>query len=309
MTDSSDPIKLREKKRKEVFQQLQNDFSLPSPTGTVMEVIRLCHSDTSSLHDIAELIQTDPALSAEIIKYANSALLSTGVQVASIQKATVNLGLKTVVNLALGFSLLSANKAGACRQFDYPLFWRTSLAEALAARALAASEKDLDGDELFVCGLLCHMGALSLATIFPGEYGQLLEEHSPDPIALAEERQAFGIDSAELTLELFLQWGLPAKHALAAGFHEYFEEVELGSGATRRGAIILSLAHLIAGMCQSKEPRLDLLHRLLNTAKNYSVDLSDFPSIFSTIVESWHEHGRLLDITTSECYPYNEDDI
>lgn len=74
--------------------------------------MRLCHSETTSLADIAQVIQTDPALSAELLKYANAAFLSTGIQVASVQKATVKLGMETVVRLALGFSLLSHNKKG-----------------------------------------------------------------------------------------------------------------------------------------------------------------------------------------------------
>lgn len=77
--------------------------------------MRLCHSDTSSLNEIAQVIQLDPALSSEVLKFANSSFFDTGIQVASIQKATIKLGMKTVVNLALSLSLLSANKSGKCR--------------------------------------------------------------------------------------------------------------------------------------------------------------------------------------------------
>lgn len=64
----NDLITTRESNRKKVFTKLDEEFKLPSPSGTALEVLRLCNNETSSLHEIAEIIQTDPALSAEIIK-------------------------------------------------------------------------------------------------------------------------------------------------------------------------------------------------------------------------------------------------
>ncbi len=307
LTSDGGRMESREKKRKEVFSKLNEDFSLPSPSKTVMEVIRLCQSDTSSLNEIAEHIQTDPSLSAEIIKYANSAFLSTGIQVVSVHKATIKLGMKTVVNLALGFSLLSNNKGGACEHFSYPLFWRTSLAEALAARELARKDKGFDPDELFVCALLAHMGNLSFATLFPEAYGRMLENQPANSPPKDLEREEFGIDSGELTVELFLNWGLPARYALAAGFHEDLGYVELGTGTTRRAAVFLFLAHTIARMCQSNKAQPLLLNKVLDTAKEYEVDIGEFSETFAAIVESWHEHGRLFEITTNKCYSYMMD--
>lgn len=308
MSTNTTDFDIREQKRKEVFTRFNENFKLPSPSGTALEVVRLCNSDDSSLNDIADVIQTDPALAAEIIKYANSAFLSTGIQVASIQKATVKLGMKTVVNLALGFSLLAGNKQGSCENFDYALFWRTSLAEALAARELAKLSSGLDPDELFVCGLLAHMGTLALATIFPKEYSILLGGKSASPPARAEEMSSFGIDSGEFTLELFLHWGLPAKYSLAAGFHEDFGEIDLGTGTTSHAALVLNVAHTIAKMCQSKEAQPEILEKAVTTAAQNGLEIESFSDLFTGIVEAWHEHGKLLEIATNECYLYTEDD-
>ncbi len=281
---------------------------MPAPSATVMEVLRLCNSEESSLNDIADLIQTDPALSAEIIKYANSAFLATGVQVASIQKATVKLGMNTVVALALGFSLLADNRAGSCKNFDYPLFWRTSLAEALAARELSRRDGNFDPNEIFICGLLAHIGSLALATLFPEEYAQILENQPANTPPRSLEQHRFGIDSGEFTTELFLSWGLPAQYALAAGFHEDLDSLELGSGATKQATVYLLLAHIIAQMCQSKEARPEMLQRVIATARQHDVDIGNFGDTFHTIVESWHQYGGLFDIATSDCYDYSEEE-
>lgn len=299
---------LHDERRKEVFEKLKEDSQLPSPSATVMEVLRLCNSEESSLNDIADLIQTDPALSAEIIKYANSAFLATGVQVASIQKATVKLGMNTVVTLALGFSLLADNRRGICKNFDYPLFWRTSLAEALAARELSRRGGDSDPNEIFICGLLAHIGSLALATLFPQEYARILENQPANTPPRSLEQSTFGIDSGEFTTELFLDWGLPAQYALAAGFHEDLDCIELGSGATKQASIYLLLAHVIALMCQSREAQPEMLQTVIATARHYDVDIGNFGDTFHTIVECWHNYGRLFDIDTTECYDYSEEE-
>ena len=122
---------------KAVFSKLIATKKLPTPSRVALEVMRLCHSDAASLGDIAKVIQTDPALTAEILKYANSAILNTGIPVVSIDKATVKLGMQTIVNLALSFSILSHNKKGRCSTFDYNNFWSTSLARAIAIKILS----------------------------------------------------------------------------------------------------------------------------------------------------------------------------
>ena len=308
MTNDTKAIEQRRAKRREVFDKLKETFFLPSPSGTVMEVVRLCSSEDASLSEIADRIQTDPSLSSEIIKYANSAFLSTGIQVASVQKATVKLGMKSVVTLAIGFSLLAGHRSGNCDNFNYQLFWKKSLAKAIAARELTKLNKDFDPEELFICGLLCHMGSLSLATIFPEEYSKLLED-CPDNTPYSEtESKQFGIDSSELTSELFIEWGLPVVFALSAGFHKDIGYVELGTGKTLRAAVYLSLADNIAQMCQSIDPQLELLEATLSMSDEYNIELGVFSETFQTIVDNWHDLGSLFEIATSQCYSYNNEE-
>ncbi len=164
-----------------IIRQLRESKRLPSPSRVTLEVIRLSQSETTSMADITRVIETDPALAGELLKYANSSLLGNSPPVVSIHRAATRLGLNNVVNLALGFSLLSRNQAGNCRNFDYPRFWSRSLAQAVAARSIAEIQGKHDPEELFVCGLLSHVGELALASVYPVEYGKILEQETePD---------------------------------------------------------------------------------------------------------------------------------
>lgn len=242
-----------------------------------MEMMRVCNEAESSLVDVADVIQTDPALSAEMIKYANSAFMSTDTPVTSTQKAAVKLGMKNLVSLAMGLSLLSK------------------------------INKELDPDELFICALLCQMGQLALCSIFPEEYDNMLIESSVHASLSEKEYALFEIESSEMTIELFLDWELPAHLALATGFYQGLCTVELGSDITLRTAVYLKIADMMAEMCQSKEPLLEHIDSIFSIAESYQVEIGVFSETFGRVVSSWHDSGRLFDVATSECFSYAEE--
>ncbi len=312
--------------RKEVFDKLNETNKLPSPSDTTLKVIQLCHDDSTSLNDIAEVIQLDPAFSAELLKYANAFFLSTGLQVMSVQKAAVKLGIRTVVKLALSLSLLSSNKKGKCAVFDYERFWSISLLQAIAARNFVGAENEFDPDEIFVCALLAHMGQLALASAFPQEYGDLLSEFSfesygqcnltvdenmiddcPSNLQRKElEKKRFEIDSSELTTELFLNWGLPAQYALAAGFHNDLNSVELGTGTTKKIAQLLNLSHQLAQICLHVPPTRLQLGIVEKNAEKFGIPREQFGEIYDAIIGQWQEWGEVFEIQTSRSQLYNE---
>lgn len=292
--------------RREVFIRLNSTQKLPTPSRVTLEVMRLCRSESTSLNDIAQVIETDPAFSAELLKYANAAFLSTGIQVASVQKATVKLGMQTVVNLALGFSLLSNNKQGKCPAFDYEKFWSTSLVQAIAAKTIAFAGKQFDPEELFICALLSHMGELALASLFPQQYAAILSSNPTGMIRETMEKDEFEISSSELTVELFLDWGLPAHYALAAGFHDDLGYVELGVGKTQAIAAILNLSRRIAEICHEKQPDPEELRAIEQTFGTLDILTGDFGGLFDTIISRWHEWGEIFNIQTRPCPLYEE---
>ncbi|MGB3209603.1 MAG: HDOD domain-containing protein [Desulforhopalus sp.] len=312
--------------RREIFNKLSETKKLPSPSTITLKVIQLCHDETTSVKDIAEVIETDPAFTAEILKYANAFFLSTGKQVVSVHKAAVKLGLKTVVNLALGLSLLANNKNGKCRTFDYEKFWSISLLQAIAAKKIAVAGTEFDPEEMFICALLSHMGQLAIASIFPKEYGDILKDFrsSPcgeldvpaatDPISNDKsnqlrrslEKEQFGIDSSELTAELFIDWGLPTHYALAAGFHDDLNCVELGTGKTQKIAQLISLSHQFAEICFHISPTRAQLNVIAKKAQKFEIAEGHFSIIFDTTISEWQELGEMFEIRTQHCQLYNE---
>jgi diguanylate cyclase (GGDEF)-like protein len=192
-----------------LFARLKADNRLPSPPGTALRVLELCRSGSVELRDIADAIMSDPALSARLLKFANSPLLRTGRPVASAREAVLFLGLRSVKMIALGFSLASPSFEPTCPEFDLRRFWRDSFLIAVTARRLAQHLGGNDREEAFTAGQLSQIGRLAFARGAPHEYTQVLRLAGQGLPLVEAERRVLGTDHAELGARILAEWDLP----------------------------------------------------------------------------------------------------
>ncbi len=265
--------------------------------------MRLCYSDTSSLEDIARVVEGDSALSAEFLKYANSAIMGSSVAVASVQRAAVKIGLKGMVNLALSFSLLSQQKSSECTGFSYSLFWSKSLAQAVAGRSIASRQKHFDQDEIFTCCLLSKVGELGMATAFPDEYSTILSQQlGPEELLIAEQN-AFNIDHNELTIEMFADWGIPKFFRLALQQLSNRHNGEVDDEIIQL-ANLFSLAQQIADICMLNLPLNQSFGEIEQLAESFGIPVKSFNQFFDEVVKTWQDWGSLYQIETQHCPIY-----
>ena len=142
------------------IEQFRLNGQLPSPKGVALAIMALCRHEDCTTQDIARVVQSDPALSARLLRLANSAS-HAGRPVVAIPEAIQRLGLLAVRQLAVGFSLVDQHTKGSCVAFDYPRFWSHSLLMAVAIQELGNLNRVAAPDELFACGLMAHIGSLA----------------------------------------------------------------------------------------------------------------------------------------------------
>lgn len=142
--------------------------SLPGP-GRTWLAIRACAEEGGSLRDIADIVETDPVLTAKILGYANGALYGTLFEpVTTVSKAVLRLGTHLVSSLALISHMAASFDSGTTGTFDYREFWAHSLACGSAMRSLVKTRRALlTPDDAFTIGLLSHMGWLCAAQTVP----------------------------------------------------------------------------------------------------------------------------------------------
>ncbi|HEY8554806.1 MAG TPA: diguanylate cyclase [Burkholderiales bacterium] len=282
------------------FEELKASGLLPSPKGVALAVMRLAQDDNTTIAEMARTIKADPALSGRIVKAANTVQFGGRRPVASIPDALMVLGLATVRQLALGFSLVSEYRSGRCEGFGYDAFWSRSLVTALAMQGIVTRVRVAVPEECFLLGLLSRVGCLALATVFPEEYGELLRAHphaSVNELTFLE-KQTFATDHNELTAELLADWGLPKVLVEPARHHE-----DPARGKFQPGSRCFVLAHALnlatylADVCLAPQAaRSALLPNLFLLGTRIALDAEKVTAIADEAIVNWEEWSRLLEV-------------
>lgn len=178
---------------------------LPPLPSVVLELIESLGHEELSATQYAAKISRDQALTAKLLRLANSSFYGRGRQVRSVAEAITVLGLRTVRG-----AVTAAGMAGSFQRhpgFDHDTFWRHSLGSALCAQALAIELGRDDADLAFTVGLLHDIGRLALATAFASAYADIEQwRHDQDCPLGDAERFVLGIDHAEVGGLIARQW-------------------------------------------------------------------------------------------------------
>lgn len=193
-----------------IIEQALQSSDLPTLPTVASQLITLTASEESTLADIAALVAQDIALSAKILKVANSAFYSFPQQIASINQAVSLLGTNAVRSLVLSFSFLTMPREETKTSFNFKLFWERSLASAVSTKLILDNVEGANTEEVLVSGLLQNLGELIFAITFADRYENITKESNGNHDAIiALEQKEFGISHCELGYEVALAWGFP----------------------------------------------------------------------------------------------------
>ncbi len=191
-----------------------------SPAQT--QSVSLIMSKDATISELAAVIETDPALSLALLRFANSALGAPVQRVVRISDAIVRLGLEDTRRVVLG--IVMQQTAGAELEesgIDQDELWRHLVATAILADAVTSVDRSLREVRplAFSAGLLHNIGRLALATASPAHFRRVLRRVRIGEDVLEAERTEFNTDHAELGVEIAVAWGLPAELHPAIGSH------------------------------------------------------------------------------------------
>ena len=186
---------------------------LPSPPGVALQIVRLGENPEIDIGEIARLISLDPALSAKILRIANSPIYSRMRKVENLRQAIMTLGLSGTRIYALSFALVDTLRASSGTGIDLNLFWRRSLAAAIASRHLSEHALTGSAEEFFLVGLFQDIGMLALDQIMPDLYNELRGVQADHPALQEVEQAVLGTDHAAVGAWLLASWCLPERWA------------------------------------------------------------------------------------------------
>ena len=168
---------------------------LPTLPGIAIKILEAVQKEHPDLQEIAEILATDPPLSAEVLKMINSPFFGLTRKVTSVFHAVSMLGMNVVKNMALSFALVKSFSDNGQDAFDYPSFWKYSLTTAIAARKIAEKIHRDKSEDAFFLGLLHDMGRLTLIRCLPDQY-QLIARitETDDILSYQAENQVLGFN-------------------------------------------------------------------------------------------------------------------
>jgi two-component system cell cycle response regulator len=284
----------------EKFIELKASGSLPSPTGTAMKLIELCQQNDVALPEIIHTLQSDPGLVGRVLKMANSPVYGRMRPVVSLsQDVLMTIGIQSLRQVVLAFSLVSAHRSGQCPRFDYQTFWSRSIALGVAAELVGAEARLAPPVEMFTCGLLSLIGKLALASIHREEYGDILADARCDTEVLLDcEEEQFGLNHAEISAAMMADWGIPKFFCDAVMYQEVPERATFSENSRRTRLIwCFHLAWRMSALCFIQESeRAGALAQLEPLGRKFDMDAAMLISLVNQMLIEWREWAALLEI-------------
>ncbi|OPX36770.1 MAG: hypothetical protein B1H12_06470 [Desulfobacteraceae bacterium 4484_190.2] len=280
---------------------------LPTLPGIAMKILELVRSEDTNLKEIADVFSTDPPLSAKVLKLINSPFYGVRTQVTSVPHAVNLLGLNTVKNLALSFSLLRDYPKVNKEDFDYTSFWKQSLIGAVSCKLIAEKVIPSFAEDAFFLGLIHNIGILALIRCMPQQYSLVLKEKDRTLCSYHEaENQILGFNHMEIGGSLIRTWGLPETFSTPVLYHHNPEELKTKDSKIELLTKVLSLSSLFIDLDTFADKKL-YLAMLESYVKEY-----DFTGKFQTdeIIRQIHKQTTqifpLFDIKIEEEKAYLE---
>lgn len=187
---------------------IDHPSKLPTAPRVMQRVVASFSSEDVTIGEIADLIQSDPVLSARLLRLANSSYFQVSRSVESVDDAIRILGMAMVRHLVLAGGMVGAyvNIPG----IDLHQFWTHSLYTACTARWLA-EHTGINRDQAFTLGLMHGIGQLQMHSVAPAATAALdLQAHVLGADRVRCETEALGFNYLNVSAALAGIWNFPA---------------------------------------------------------------------------------------------------
>ncbi|MBA1443773.1 MAG: HDOD domain-containing protein [Chromatiales bacterium] len=159
-----------------VWEEISTKVKLISLPDVYLRLKEVLDDPNYTMGGVAEVITHDPAITIRLLRIVNSAYFGLATQIDSVSRAVNLLGTQGIHDLVLAASVAQSFEGMSNEVMDMERFWRKSVVCAITSRELASLCNVLDGEHLFVCGLLHDIGHLVLYQMAPGKAQQAIEQ-------------------------------------------------------------------------------------------------------------------------------------
>ena len=181
--------------------------TLPAIFHKMMEII---NNPYSSSEQAAEIIASDPALSAKLLRLVNSAFYGLSNRIDSITAAVNVVGHGPLMMLTMGAILASSFSGIPSNIIDMRSFWMHAFSTGVTAQAVAKNAGLKSAENHFIAGLLHDIGRLLFFIEAPACAIYAMTESRQNRVYFHDmEKEFFGVTHEDLAVDLLQLWNCP----------------------------------------------------------------------------------------------------
>lgn len=219
---------------------------LPALPAVVAEVLRVTEDPMSSTSDVSRIVQSDPAMTAKVLRVSNSSYYGMKQYVGTLKLALVILGVRQVRNIVLGISVFETLNGHSDDVRIAQDIWNRSLHTAGICKKLCEALGLAFQGEEFIAGLLSDIGIMGLLRKDPGNYRSTYESLGDNLELLRQAEQAqFKFTHAQVAEAMAAQWNLPQTLTDALGMQYPREGQSLANARDPKLAAVLRIARAL----------------------------------------------------------------
>ena len=194
----------------------------PSPLVATKLLELLSAADTET-KDLVTTLSLDPAVSARVVKMANSAVYDQQRKITTVERAIVVVGQNTLRNMALESSLRNAKRTYGLLERR---MWENSIASAVCCRLIANSTGSYDPEEAYLAGLLHQVGKTLMINRDKALYQEVQRIVDAGEGELIDvERGLFAYSHDLVGAALLDKWNFPEQLIAVTHHHHNFQSL------------------------------------------------------------------------------------
>ena len=207
-----------------IQQRLEATVEIPPLADTAQKIIKLRVDPDATIDDITGVVETDPALAAQVVSWAASPYYGSAGKIRSVEDAIVRvLGFDLVINLALGLALGKTLELPKDHPQHATPYWQQSIYTAAVIEGLTRAmprAKRPESGLTYLAGLLHNFGYLLLAHVFPPLFSLICRQIEVNPHLHHSfvEQHLLGITREQMGAWLMRNWDMPEELSTALRF-------------------------------------------------------------------------------------------
>lgn len=270
---------------------------LPTIPAAALAVMRESESATGTARSISQHLSCDQALSARVLRLANSAYYGLPKQVTDLSEAVVLLGMRSVRNLAVVAATYPwMQKPLSGYALEPKALWSHSFAVAVGSQLIARRTGACDSDLAFTAGLLHNIGKVAMSVWLDRKLAAVLGLAQRDRLAFDEvERKLLGFDHAEVGAYLAEMWNLPASLTQPIRYHHNPNALEPANPVVDTihlaDFLTISMGYGLGG----DGLRYNFSHEVM---ERLSVSASDLDGLVNDFMDAYLVHEKVIEEMT-----------